>query len=90
MSKAGGQDSSGATAPTRIAPLDHSLPGGGLALGMTHEWYLDTQLPRGDWLPPTLLLTWLAAGCGGCHRPSSGGAPTPTTSAQPLAASGRP
>ncbi len=50
-----------AACPSGIAPLDQALPGGGLGLGMTHEWILEAGFAPGDWRPPLLLMTWLAS-----------------------------
>src|SRR3954463_2023518 len=54
-----------ACCPTGIGPMDEALPGGGLGLGMTHEWILDAGFAPGEcggwgWRAPLILMTFLA------------------------------
>src|SRR5205085_1556824 len=69
---AGRQDAPlAACCPTGIGPVDEAMPGGGLGLGMTHEWILEGCPEDGwGWRAPLILMTFLA---GRATRAGEGG-----------------
>src|SRR4051812_1910701 len=54
------------TASTGILSIDEALPGGGLGLGLTHEWVWEAGL-GGEWRPPLFLMAWMAARAAGAE-----------------------